>query len=136
MKITSIDELLVATQGEVVELPSFTKDTQFIARMKRPSIMGLIKNGSIPNNLLRAANSLFTGKTEEEAEIDDSFLKDLLGVIDVLADAAFVEPKYSDMKNAGIELTDEQYMFIFNYTQKGIKDLEPFCEVSEDNSNH
>ena len=66
-------------------------------------MMKLIKNGKIPNNLLRAANSLFTGKTDEEAEVDDEFLKDLLSVIDVLADAAFVEPSWGDMKANNIE---------------------------------
>ena len=43
----------------------------------------------------------------------------------------FVEPSWSELKNAGIELTDEQYMFIFNYTQEGVKALEPFREDEE-----
>lgn len=128
MNVTSIDELLAMSQGELVELPPFVQGQKFIARLKRPSMMKLIKNGQIPNSLLRAANSLFVGKTDEEVDMDDEFLKDLLGVIDVLAEATFVEPRWEDIKSKGIELTDEQYMFIFNYTQRGINALEPFRE--------
>lgn len=131
MNVTSIDELLTMSQGELVELPPFVQGQKFIARLKRPSMMKLIKNGQIPNSLLRAANSLFVGKTDEEVDMDDEFLKDLLGVIDVLAEATFVEPKWEDIKAKGIELTDEQYMFIFNYTQRGINALEPFRENTE-----
>lgn len=136
LNVTSIDELLAMSQGELVELPPFTQGSKFIARMKRPSMMKLIKNEKIPNNLLRAANSLFTGKTDEEAEVDDEFLKDLLSVIDVLADAAFVEPSWGDMKANNIELTDEQYMFIFNYTQRGVSELDSFRENTENNTDN
>lgn len=132
MNVTSIDELLAMSQGELVELPPFVQGQKFIARLKRPSMMKLIKNGQIPNSLLRAANSLFVGKTDEEVDMDDEFLKDLLGVIDVLAEATFVEPRWEDIKSKGIELTDEQYMFIFNYTQRGINALEPFRENTKD----
>lgn len=132
MNVTSIDELLAMSQGELVELPPFVQGQKFIARLKRPSMMKLIKNGQIPNSLLRAANSLFVGKTDEEVDMDDEFLKDLLGVIDVLADATFVEPRWEDIKSKGIELTDEQYMFIFNYTQRGVNALESFRENTKD----
>ena len=126
--VTSIDELINMSQGEVVELPPFIQGQKFIARMKRPSMMALIKQGKIPNSLLRTANALFTGKVEDEAEVDDEFLNDLLGVIDILAEASLIEPSWQDIKSAGVELTDEQYMFIFNYTQKGVNDLQPFPE--------
>lgn len=135
-KVTSIDELLEMSRGEIVKLPPFVDGKDFYARLKRPSIMALVKNGSIPNSLLRAANSLFTDKVENEADTDNEFLKDMLGVIDILADASFVEPKWSDLKEAGIELTDQQYMFIFSYTQTGIQALEPFRENTESTGNN
>ena len=99
MNVTSIDELLARSQGELVELPPFVQGQKFIARLKRPSMMKLIKNGQIPNSLLRAANSLFVGKTDEEVDMDDEFLKDLLVFIDVLAEATFVEPRWEDIKS-------------------------------------
>ena len=103
VKVTSIDELKVMSQGELVELPPFIAGQKFVARLRRPSMMGLIQKGKIPNNLLRAANSLFTNKVEEEADLDDAFLKDVLGIIDILADASFIEPTWTEIKEAGIE---------------------------------
>ena len=74
---------------------------------------------------------LFSGGVNEELDRDDEFMKDLFDLIDVLAGAVFVEPSWSELKQAEIELTDEQYMFIFNYTQEGVKQLEPFREDEE-----
>ena len=37
-----------------------------------------------------------------------------------------IEPSLQQIKDSGVELTDEQYMAIFNYTQKGIEALKPF----------
>ena len=69
---------------------------------------------------------LFSGGVNEELDRDDEFMKDMFDLIDVLAEAVFVEPSWSELKQAGIDLTDEQYMFVFNYTQEGVKALEPF----------
>lgn len=127
-RITTIDELRAMTQGEIVELPPFIKDKKFYARLKRPSLLKLVESGRIPNRLLKAANTLFAGNVDNELENDDDFMKDLVQVIDVFAESVFVEPTWNDLKSAGIELTDEQYMFIFNYSQEGIRPLEPFRE--------
>ncbi|MDY6416173.1 MAG: hypothetical protein SPK83_04905 [Succinivibrio dextrinosolvens] len=94
-------------------------------------MLKLVQSGQIPNSLLRTANMLFSGGVEEELDRDDEFMKDMFNLIEVLADAVFVEPSWNEMKNAGIELTDEQYMFIFNYTQEGVKAVEPFRENEE-----
>ena len=40
---------------------------------------------------------------------------------------------YDDLKEAGVKLTDEQMMFVFNYTQNGVEALESFREEREDN---
>ena len=127
-KITSIDELKAMSQGEIVKFPPFAQGSDFYARLRRPSMLKLAESGKIPNKLLRTANTLFNGTVDRELDEDDDFMKDLFSLIDVLADAVFVEPAWSEIKEAGVELTDEQYMFIFNYTQRGVNQLEPFRE--------
>ena len=57
--------------------------------------------------------------------------KDLFDVMDKLCEATFVEPSYSEIKEAGIKLTDEQMMFVFSYTQNGVKALDSFREESK-----
>lgn len=131
IKVTSIDQLKIMSGGEIVKLPPFVQGQDFYAKLRRPSMLKLVQSGQIPNSLLRTANMLFSGGVNEELDRDDEFMKDLFDLIDVLAGAVFVEPSWSELKQAGIELTDEQYMFIFNYTQEGVKQLEPFREDEE-----
>lgn len=124
MDITSLDSLQEYGRGAIVQLPSFAENQPFVARLRRPSMMALAKSGKIPNALLTTANSLFIKGGVDAA--NESVMQDVLSVVDVLCEAAFVEPTYKQIQDAGVELTDEQYMFIFNYTQQGIKALQPF----------
>lgn len=131
IKVTSIDQLKLMSGGEIVKLPPFVQGQDFYAKLRRPSMLKLVQSGQVPNSLLRTANMLFSGGVDKELDRDDEFMKDMFDLIDVLAGAVFVEPSWTELKNAGIELTDEQYMFIFNYTQEGVKALEPFRENEE-----
>lgn len=128
IKPTSLDELCKYVEGKLVQLPSFGEGQPFYVKLKRPSLLSLIKNGKIPNSLLVTANSLFAGKFDipEKDDEDNQTLTNLFKVLDVVCEASFVEPTYRELKENGIELTDEQYMAVFNYTQKGVKALEPF----------
>lgn len=124
LNVTSIEELVKASQGTLVELPPFAEGTRFVARLKRPSMLAMIKGGKIPNSLLLAANELFS-KSSWDVD-DEKSLSNLFQIMDILCDACFVEPKYKDIKAAGVELTDDQLMFVFNYTQQGVEALRPF----------
>lgn len=128
LKVTSLESLQEYSQGSVVQLPDFSEGQPFVARLRRPSMMALAKSGKIPNSLLSTANSLFIKGGVDAG--NEAAMKEVLEVVDVLCESAFVEPTYSQLKEAGIELTDEQYMFIFNYTQNGVKALKPFRRES------
>ena len=125
LQVTPLSTLKEYAKGEIVEFPPFAEGLPVVARLKRPSMMVLMKTGKIPNQLMATANSLFSGDTSD-AEINDEFYKEVLDIIEVIAEASFIEPSWAELKEANIELTDEQYTFLFNYTQKGIKALEPF----------
>lgn len=124
--VTSFEQLAEYSKGVVVELPPFGPDQPFIARLRRPSMMGLAKAGKIPNQLLDSANRLFFGDKGRSVKYDQEALAQTFEVIDVLCEAAFVEPKYSELKQVGVELSDDQYMFIFNFIQQGVKALDSF----------
>ena len=128
-KITSIDQLKQYAQGQVIELPAFSEDQPFVARLKRPSMLALAKANKIPNSLLLTANNLFAGSGVDTKKPEA--LKDVFSVLDVICEACFVEPTYQDLREAGVELTDEQYMFLFNYTQRGVRALESFRSQSQ-----
>ena len=47
LKLTSIEELKKYANGTVVELPSFSEGQPFVARLKRPSLLSMVKQGKI-----------------------------------------------------------------------------------------
>ena len=128
-EVTSLADLQVYAKGQVVELPGFFSEEPFVARLRRPSLLALTKSGKIPNALLSAANELFTGKQDKSDPVD---LSEIMGVLEVICESALLEPTYKDIVDAGLTLTDEQYTAIFNFSQRGIKALEPFRTKSEE----
>lgn len=131
LKITSFDELVAVSKGEVVELPPFSKNQPFVARLKRPSILEMVKSGKIPNELLVEANNLFAkgpGVVAAEKATDPNMMSDMVAILEKLCEASFVEPTYKQIKEAGVSLTDDQMMFIFSYSQSGVKALKSFRE--------
>lgn len=128
LNVTSLEELKIMAQGEVIELPSFISGQRFVVRVKKPSLLNLIRKGVIPNKLLSAAEELFYGK-KASTGVD---LKQLTDVMFIMAENAIVEPSVQDLNSIGLELTDNQLVTLFNYTQSGVSELESFREESED----
>lgn len=126
LKLTSIEELKKYANGTVVELPSFSEGQPFVARLKRPSLLSMVKQGKIPNTLLVRANELFVQTGAGFDVEEESMMEQMFDVLELMASETFVEPTYDELKEAGIQLTDEQLMFIFNYAQQGVRALESF----------
>ena len=129
MEITNIQDLKRMAESDVIELPRLKKEIPFNAKVKRVSLLNLVKKGVIPNQLLSAAEELFYGK-KASTGVD---LKQLTQVMFVMAENALVEPSIKDLESVGLELTDEQLVALFNYTQQGLKEIEKFCEKPKDN---
>lgn len=125
LQITSFADLETYSKGQLVELPAFAEGQPFVARIKRPSMLALIKSGKIPNSLIKTASQLFA-EGMPDMEADDKAMNNLFDILDHVAEACLVEPTYQQIKEVGMELSDDQYMFIFNYTQRGVKALESF----------
>lgn len=124
-QVTSLEQLKQYANGNIVRLPDFAEGQHFVAKLKRPSILGMAKQGKIPNSLLVKTNELFVQSGSLDTE-ENSMMQEIYDVIDLIASETFVEPTYDEIKSTGIELTDEQMMFIFNYSQQGVKALESF----------
>lgn len=122
-EVTSISQLNEYAKGQLVELPSFGEGQPFFARLRRPSMLALAKSGKIPNSLLATANRMFDSSLDTKNE---NMLKDFYTVIETILEAAFVEPTYQEIKNAGVQLSDDQLIFVFNYTQQGVRALDQF----------
>lgn len=129
LKPTDVSSLQSYAKGAVVELPPFGPDQPFIARIKRPSLLMLVKAGKIPNTLLAKASEMFSNGSRALDPDDKQMMSEVFDIIDIMAQACLVEPSYQDIKDAGLELSDDQLMFIFNYSQNGVKALEQFRKV-------
>lgn len=126
MHITTISDLQSYAQGTVVRFPDFGDGQPFVARVRRPSMLVLAKQGKIPNTLLATAGELFSkGGGGLDAD-NENMLGDMYNIMDIIATAALIQPSMEEIKSVGLELSDDQMMAIFNYSQAGIKALESF----------
>lgn len=121
--VTDVTKLTKIKDSKIVELPAFGDGTKFIARLRRPSMLKLCKSGKIPNSLLNQATALFTDSNASRKVS----ITEIYDICEIICESAFVNPSYEEIKASGIELTDEQVMAVFQYTQGGVKALEKFC---------
>ena len=112
---TSKIETIPGWFGETVEV-----------ELKRPSILSLAATGAIPNPLMKTARKLFYSGISP----DGGDLAEEGRVLLEVAKAALVKPSFDELEAAGIELTDEQLVAIFQYTQLGAKALDRFRQLS------
>lgn len=133
--VTTIAELQSYKVGKVVELPDFAEGQPLVARVRRPSMLVLAKQGKIPNSLLGSAAQLFTkGGSGMDAD-NTQMLSDMYDVCHIIAESSLMEPTLAEIEGAGLQLTDDQMMAIFNYSQVGVKALESFRSVEAGSTN-
>lgn len=131
MAVTSIEKFRASAIREV-EIPGCSEGEEFHVEIKPVSMMTLLANGTIPNELMNQAKSLFNGKapgsiTLDEAEelaggLDTDALIAMAKLMDSVCEAVLYNPKYSDIQEY---LTQEQKEAIFEYSQAGIKAVTP-----------
>lgn len=126
-KVTSLNQLKDYMNGAVVRLPDFAEGQEFYARLKRPSLLRMVQNGVIPNELLTKTNELFVNSDTLESDVDnEKLMSDMMQIFEVVADATMIEPTYQELKDNGVELTDQQLMFLFSYSQQGVNTVSNF----------
>ena len=126
MNVTSFADLQKYASGTVVRFPDFAEGQPFVARVRRPSMLVLAKQGKIPNSLLNAANELFAKGGQGLDADNDNLLSDMYEICKIICSASLIQPTMDEIESAGVELADDQIMAIFNYSQGGVKALEPF----------
>lgn len=124
--ITSFTDLQGYAKGTVVRFPDFAAGQPFVARVRRPSLLVLAKQGKIPNALLTTAGELFTKGSGGMDADNVGMLGDMYEVCEIIAQAALISPTYEEITKAGVQLSDDQLMAIFSYTQTGVKALDSF----------
>lgn len=126
MNITTLADLQSYAAGTVVRFPDFAEGQPFIARVRRPSLLVLAKQGKIPNTLLATASELFSKGGAGIDTNNENMLSDVYDILHIICEASLIQPTMKDIENAGLSLSDDQLLAIFNYTQNGVKALESF----------
>ncbi|TAN64669.1 esterase [Paraclostridium sordellii 8483] len=128
LQVTSLEQLKKFAEGELIALTGFIEGEDFVVRVKRPSIVSLVKNADIPNTLLAKVSELFgLNNSKKKGKVDE--LKEftqLLDLMTILAKECLIEPSVDDIESFGLTLTVEQLSEIFTYVQGGLKELEKF----------
>lgn len=131
MQVTSLDRLREIAKGEVVSLPGFIDGEPFNARLKRISLMDMILAGKIPNPLLDKADEIFT-RMENKAnntlpkKLTKKEQKEIETMEKVMLGSIMVEPKYSEVLETGLELSELQKASIISYGMSGVNMFDNF----------
>lgn len=140
LKVTTLDKLKTVNSTQIVELGEFDNGVMLTVEMKKLNVLKLIKNKMLPNNLLSLGTSLVDNPAAIQQEIaagnTDGVLQ-ALEMADVILENTFVEPKYTELRELGIELTTEQLNNALIVAMSGAKALEKFranFQHNEDNS--
>lgn len=120
VKITKIEEIRDKA-SDIVELPGFESGTTFNARLKRLSLLDMALNDEIPNELLGAANSLYTNGLGGMQS-----LRDTARIFRHIAKASLIEPSLAQLEKEGVLLTDSQLLAIYLYATGGVKEFITF----------
>lgn len=129
MSVSTISQIRDSAVGVEVDVPGFTPDNTLTFKLKRPSLLEMSANGKIPNPLMATAAKLFKDgavKTINDTKEDGSNFKGLSETMHCIVKEALVEPTYEDLQNNGIELTDVQMLYIYNYVVDGVNQLRGF----------
>lgn len=123
--MTSINDIKTS---KTVIIPGWC-DEAFECELRRPSILALAAKGAISNPLMKTARKIFYSGVSA----NDGNLEEESKILIAIAKAALVKPTFADLEEHGIELTDQQLIAIFQYTQSGAKALERFRGLIADN---
>lgn len=90
-------------------------------QLRRPSLMLLAAEGKIPNSLLAAVEELF-----EKGDKNTVSFKERAEIFRIVAIASLVSPSWEELQSAGVNLTDLQLLYIYNFSQTGVDTLRRF----------
>lgn len=123
MAFLSGEKLTELAQGTEIELPGFAAEETISVRLRRPSLMLLAAEGKIPNTLLASVEDLF-----EKGDKNTVSFKERAEIFRIVAIASLVSPSWEELQNAGVNLTDLQLLYIYNFSQTGVDTLRRFRE--------
>lgn len=129
--VTKADELAKIKNIIEVELPPFSDGTIVTAEIRKVHFNALAKAGKIPNPLLNTVmDMLGEGNKVKDDNAKSKENQDMVGFykyMNIVAEAALVNPTYSEFEELAGGLSDEQLFFIHNLAVGEAKEWQKFC---------
>lgn len=129
LQVTSLEEIRNRA-CQVVALPGWEPGEAFNVKLRRASLLSLVQQGVIPNQLLPIVHKILQseGKFNPMTDSSSEEFKQFLEMLSAVCKAVMVEPSYEEVAEY---LTDIQRSAIFLYAQQGLKALELFRKRQE-----
>lgn len=120
--------------AQLIPIPGWAENQEINVRLQKPSLLKLVEEGQIPNELLGLATEIIEkplanpfvkeNPTLEDKKRYDQFLH-------AIAKATLVEPSYEDIISKVGYFTDDQLSAIFLYVHWGMQGLKLFRKRQE-----
>ncbi len=121
--MTDIQEAARRYGARTYALPGWGPEGDFVCRLRRPGLVNMAEAaGFVPNPLLAAVEELFFPSGRQVKLPPDQQAK----ALHAIARYALVEPTLDELKQAGLELSDDQYLAIYAFALKGAEGLSRF----------
>lgn len=139
-KALSVDDIKKSIDsGYQVEITGFRADEDpedsFPCVLKKIDLLAWLINGKVPNELSAAVEDLFNlskakKKTVEEYNDIDQ-IREGYKLNEWIARESMVEPKFDDLKDAGIYLSQQQLLDIYIFQMNGVNALKQFRDLNK-----
>lgn len=102
--------------AQSIEIHDWDGSGMIEVRARRPGLYNMASMGFIPNPLLGAMQAMFSGNTAQINAVDAKKQGECLTAI---ARYALVEPTMAQITEAGLELTDQQLLELYQFALAG-----------------
>lgn len=102
--------------AQSIEIHDWDGSGMIEVRARRPGLYNMASMGFIPNPLLGAMQAMFSGNTAQINAVDSKKQGECLTAI---ARYALVEPTMAQITEAGLELTDQQLLELYQFALAG-----------------
>ncbi len=102
--------------AQSIEIHDWDGSGMIEVRARRPGLYNMASMGFIPNPLLGAMQAMFSGSTAQINAVDAKKQGECLTAI---ARYALVEPTMAQITEAGLELTDQQLLELYQFALAG-----------------
>ena len=129
MAITSMNEIMQAAAPQEITISGFAPGTEITVLARRPSFYTMLAAGAAPNPLIPEMEKLFVRRDRSgHARPSEEFARTLV----FIAQETLAEPSYAQLRENGIELTDDQLTEISLFATAGAEALRSFRAAIRD----